>query len=61
MTEKQILGFKPTSRLEQIGEMRSKQVDDRKHRMDDALIRAYCANPAGSNFREPQRLRSLTK
>src|SRR4030088_1207427 len=28
--------------------------DDRKHRMDDALILAYCANPAGSNFREPQ-------
>ena len=30
MTEKQILGFKPASRLEQIGEIRSKQVDDRK-------------------------------
>src|SRR5260370_32230691 len=54
MTEKQVLSFKPASRLEQIGEIRSKQVDDRKHRMDDALILAYCANPAGSNFREPR-------
>jgi len=53
MTEKQALGFKPTSRLEQIGEIRSKQVYDRAHRMDDALILTYCANPAGSNFREP--------
>src|SRR4030088_758871 len=54
MTEKQVLGFKPASRLEQIGEIRSKQVGDREHRMDDALILTYCANPAGSNFRERQ-------
>jgi len=24
--------------------------------MDDALILAYCANPAGSNFWEPQEI-----
>ena len=34
MTEKQVLGFKPASRLEQIGETRSKQVDDRKHQIE---------------------------
>jgi hypothetical protein len=50
MTEKDILGFKPASRLEQIGEIRSKQVDDRKHRIGDALILPHRAHPAGSNF-----------
>jgi lipoprotein-anchoring transpeptidase ErfK/SrfK len=50
MTEKDILGLKPASRLEQIGEIRSKQVDDRKHRIGDALILFHRANPAGSNF-----------
>jgi hypothetical protein len=33
MTEKEVLGFKPAPRLEQIGDERSKQVDDRKHRI----------------------------
>jgi hypothetical protein len=32
MTEKQILGFKPTSRLEQVGDEHSERVQDRKHR-----------------------------
>jgi hypothetical protein len=32
MTEKQVLGFKPAPRLKQSGEIRSKQVDDRRHR-----------------------------
>jgi len=32
VTEKQGLGFKPAARLEQIGEIRSKQLNDRKHR-----------------------------
>jgi hypothetical protein len=31
MTKKEVLGFKPAPRLEQIGDIRSKQVDDRKH------------------------------
>jgi len=30
MTKKQVFGFKPALRLEEIGEIRSKQVDDRK-------------------------------
>ena len=33
MTKKQVLGFKPALRLEQIGDIRSKQVDDCKHRI----------------------------
>lgn len=62
MTEKQILGRRrDLNRLARYVPSRwtivsSKQVDDRKHRMDDALILAYCANPAGSNFREPQEI-----
>ena len=32
MTEKQILGFKPAARLEQVGDEHSERVDDRKHR-----------------------------
>jgi len=33
MTQKEILDFKPATRLEQIGYKRCKQVDDRKHRI----------------------------
>jgi hypothetical protein len=33
MTKKQVLGFKPAPRLEESGEIRSKQVDDRTHRI----------------------------
>ena len=33
MTEKENLGFKPAPRLEQIGDKRSKQAEERKHRM----------------------------
>jgi len=32
MAEKQILGFKPGSRLEQVGDEHSARVQDRKHR-----------------------------
>jgi hypothetical protein len=32
MTEKQILGFKPAPRLEQVGDEHSEYVQDRKHR-----------------------------
>jgi hypothetical protein len=32
MTQKEVLNFKPTSRLEQIRQKCSKQVDDRKHK-----------------------------
>jgi hypothetical protein len=32
MAEKQILGFKPASRLEQIGDEHSEHVQDCKHR-----------------------------
>jgi hypothetical protein len=33
MTEKQDLGFKPTPRLEQVGDKCCKQAEDREHRM----------------------------
>jgi hypothetical protein len=32
MTQKEVLDFKPATRLEHIGHKRRKQVDDRKHR-----------------------------
>src|SRR5664280_2078270 len=31
MTKKEVLNFKPVPRLEQVGDIRSKQVDDHKH------------------------------
>ena len=61
--KKEVLDFKPVPRLEQVGDMRSKQVDDHKHRIrfcivsDDVLILSYRANPAGWNSRESQGLR----
>jgi hypothetical protein len=33
MTKKQILGFKPAVRLEQVGDEHPKRVKDRKHRL----------------------------
>src|SRR5262249_28896687 len=48
----QILGFKPAARLEQVGEQRSEQMQNRKHRFNDATILPDDANPpAGWNFR----------
>jgi hypothetical protein len=35
MTEKQVLSFKPASRLEYVGDEHHEQVQDRKHRPDD--------------------------
>jgi hypothetical protein len=32
MTEKEVLGFKPTTRLEQIGDEHREGIKDRKHR-----------------------------
>src|SRR5262245_23108024 len=44
MTQKEVLNFKRASRLEQIRDKCPKQVDDRKHRIDDALILGHRAN-----------------
>jgi hypothetical protein len=33
MPEKKVLGLKPTPRLEQVGERRSNQMEDGKHRV----------------------------
>jgi hypothetical protein len=34
MTKKEVLDFKPVPRLEQAGDIQSKQVDDHKHRIE---------------------------
>jgi hypothetical protein len=34
MTQKEVLDFKPATRLEQIGYKCRKQMDDRKHRIE---------------------------
>jgi hypothetical protein len=47
MPKKQVLGFRPTHRLEPIGHKRG-------IRSDHAPILAYVANPDGSNFLERQ-------
>jgi hypothetical protein len=33
MTKKEVFDFKPVPRLEQVGDIQSKQVDDHKHRI----------------------------
>jgi hypothetical protein len=33
MPEKEVLDFKPAPRLEQVGDRRSKQLEDAKHRL----------------------------
>jgi hypothetical protein len=54
MTEKEVLDFKPTPRLEQIGNKRPEQVDDGKHRIGSCSDSLSVANLAGLNFRESQ-------
>jgi hypothetical protein len=52
MTEKQVLGFKPAPRLEQIGDEHSERVQDRKHRSNDAMILRHDANLRRMKFSE---------
>jgi len=47
MPEKEVLDVKPAPRPEQVGDNRPKQLEDRKHRSDDALILPHRANPRG--------------
>ena len=54
MMKKQVLGFQPASRLENVDNEDPQHVQDRKHRPDDAMILAQAANPDGSNFRKGQ-------
>jgi hypothetical protein len=60
MTEKQVLRFKPAPRLEQIGDISSKQVDDRKHRIGYCVDSASPRESTGRTFRERQGARSLS-
>jgi hypothetical protein len=50
ITEKQVLGFKPAPRLEQIGDIGSEQVDDQKHRIGHCADSASPRETAGPNF-----------
>ena len=52
MTKKQILGFKPTARLEQVDDEHSKRAQDRKHQVQDAIILAYDATRGWMEFSE---------
>ena len=52
MAEKQILGFRPGPRLEQVGEEHSERVQDRKLALNDAMILPYDANPGRTRFSE---------
>src|SRR5262245_29558807 len=52
MTEEQVLGFKPHTRPEYVGDEPSKQLQDRKHRLNDATILPYDANPRRTEFSE---------
>ena len=67
MTEKQVLGFKPAPRLEQVGDEHSERVQDRKHRSNDAMILPHDANRRRMTFSErtgtiiPFRLREKTR
>ena len=50
MPEKEVLDLKPSRWLEQVGDKRSQQLEDRKHRDDDALILLIARIPLGSDF-----------
>src|SRR5438034_6737834 len=55
MTEKQVLGFKPARRLEEVNEEHCERMQEREHRSqscDDSTRR--CDSQAGWNFRKGQ-------
>jgi hypothetical protein len=47
MPEKEVFDVTSAPRPEQVGDNRPKQLEDRKHRSDDALILPHRANPRG--------------
>jgi hypothetical protein len=47
MPEKEVLDVKPAPRSDQVGDNLPKELEDRKHRSDDALILPHRANPRG--------------
>jgi hypothetical protein len=50
MPKKQVLGLKSASRLEQVGDKHTKQMEDREHDRDHALILPCHANPGSDGF-----------
>jgi hypothetical protein len=45
--QKQVFDFKPAPRPEQVGDKPHKQMKERKHHANDALILPHYANPPG--------------
>lgn len=58
MAEKEVFGFEPSARLEQVGGERPECIKDRKHRPDDATILPHHANSGRTEFSERTPLRS---
>jgi hypothetical protein len=61
MAEKQVLGFKPAARLEQVGDKHSERVQDRKHRSqccDDSALR--CESRPDEIFGKDSRKNNLS-
>jgi len=54
MTKKEVLDFKPVPRLKQVGDIRSKQVDDHKHRIRWCADSVLPRESGRWNFRESQ-------
>jgi hypothetical protein len=52
--KKKVLSFKPSPRLEQVGDNRSKQMKYRKHRIERCADSASLPNPHGWILRERQ-------
>ena len=54
MPKKKVLDFKPARAPEPVGNESPKQMEDGKHRVNDALILLRRVNPPGWNFQERQ-------
>jgi hypothetical protein len=52
VAKKQVLGLKPASRLEQVGNEHSESAKDRKHKINDATILSYDVNLGRMEFSE---------
>jgi hypothetical protein len=54
MAEQQVLGFKPTTRLKEVGDEHPKRMKDRKHRHSRCNDSASSCQSGGWNFRKAQ-------
>ena len=58
MSKKKVLSFKPPPRFEQVGDNRTKQMKDRKHRIQRCADSVSSRESAGRIFRERQQVLS---